>query len=74
MPKLVRVPNTSRTHTTGGRDGGAPRLDDRRVDVRLSIPCTPGPGIDREQLPGGSRVNIEVTTHVPAAAGEVDHV
>jgi len=50
MNKLEKVLYTARTHTTGGRDGGASRTDDGRLQVSLSIPGTPGSGTNPEQL------------------------
>ena len=47
---LDKVLYTARTHTTGGRDGGAGRSDDGRVDVKLSSPGTAGTGTNPEQL------------------------
>ena len=41
---------TAKAHTTGGRDGGASRTDDGRLDVRFSTPGTPGTGTNPEQL------------------------
>ncbi len=41
---------TAKAHTTGGRDGGASRTDDGRLEVRLSVPGTPGGGTNPEQL------------------------
>jgi osmotically inducible protein OsmC len=41
---------TAKAHTTGGRDGGASHTDDRRLDVKLSLPGTPGAGTNPEQL------------------------
>jgi osmotically inducible protein OsmC len=40
----------AKAHTTGGRDGGASRTDDGRLDVKLSIPGKPGAGTNPEQL------------------------
>jgi len=37
-------------HTTGGRDGGASRTSDGRLDIKLSVPGTPGTGTNPEQL------------------------
>ena len=45
----VKVQYTAKTHTTGGR-AGASRSDDGRLDVKLSIPGTPGTGTNPEQL------------------------
>ncbi len=44
------VQYTAKAHTTGGRDGGASRSSDGRLDIKLSIPGTPGTGTNPEQL------------------------
>lgn len=41
---------TAKTHTTGGRDGGASRTSDGRLDVKFSLPGGPGTGTNPEQL------------------------
>ena len=41
---------TAKAHTTGGREGGASRTSDGRLDVKLSIPGGPGNGTNPEQL------------------------
>ena len=46
----VKVLYTARTHTTGGREGGASRTSDGRLDVKLSVPGAPGNGTNPEQL------------------------
>ncbi len=48
--KLDTVQYTARTLTTGGRDGGASRSDDGRLDVRISPPGRDGSGTNPEQL------------------------
>ncbi|HXI69917.1 MAG TPA: organic hydroperoxide resistance protein [Verrucomicrobiae bacterium] len=45
-----KVLYTAKTHTTGGREGGASRTSDGRLDVKLSVPGTPGDGTNPEQL------------------------
>lgn len=45
-----KVLYTAKTHTTGGRDGGASRTSDGRLDVKLSVPGGPGSGTNPEQL------------------------
>jgi len=45
-----KVLYTAKAHTTGGRDGGSSRTSDGRLDVKLSIPGTPGAGTNPEQL------------------------
>lgn len=46
----VKVLYTAKTHTTGGREGGASRTSDGRLDVKLSVPGGPGNGTNPEQL------------------------
>ena len=41
---------TAKAHTIGGREGGASRTSDGRLDVKLSVPGTPGNGTNPEQL------------------------
>src|SRR5882757_10374901 len=41
---------TAQAHTTGGREGGASRTSDGRLDLKLSVPGTPGNGTNPEQL------------------------
>jgi lipoyl-dependent peroxiredoxin len=41
---------TAKAHTTGGRQGGASRTGDGRLEVKLSSPGTPGSGTNPEQL------------------------
>ena len=41
---------TAKTHTTGGRDKGAARSSDGRLDVRLSTPGAADAGTNPEQL------------------------
>jgi osmotically inducible protein OsmC len=50
MIKLEKVLYTAKAHTTGGRDGGASRTDDGRLQVTLSQPGTSGSGTNPEQL------------------------
>ncbi|HLK64203.1 MAG TPA: organic hydroperoxide resistance protein [Bryobacteraceae bacterium] len=50
MTKLEKILYTAKAHTTGGRDGGASRTDDGRLNVTLSIPGTVGTGTNPEQL------------------------
>ncbi len=45
-----KVAYTGKAHTTGGRDGGASRSDDGRLDIKLTYPGTPGTGTNPEQL------------------------
>src|SRR5436190_24269416 len=50
MPQSAKVLYTAKAHTTGGREGGASRTSDGRLDVKLSIPGGPGNGTNPEQL------------------------
>jgi lipoyl-dependent peroxiredoxin len=50
MTKPEKVFYTAKAHTTGGRDGGASRTDDGRLQVTLSQPGTSGTGTNPEQL------------------------
>ncbi|MGA9968226.1 MAG: organic hydroperoxide resistance protein [Terriglobales bacterium] len=50
MTPIEKVLYTAKTHTTGGREGGASRTSDGRLDVKLSVPGTPGTGTNPEQL------------------------
>ena len=45
-----KVLYTAKEHTTGGRDGGASRSSDGRLEIKLSVPGTPGGGTNPEQL------------------------
>ena len=49
-PQTGKVVYTARTHTTGGRENGAARSSDGRLDVRLSVPGSPRIGTNPEQL------------------------
>lgn len=57
---------TAKAHTTGGRDGGASRSSDGRLDVKLSVPGGPGSGTNPEQLfaAGWSACFIGAIKHV----------
>ncbi len=46
----AKVLYTAKAHTTGGREGGASRTSDGRLDVKLSVPGAPGNGTNPEQL------------------------
>ena len=45
-----RVLYTAKVHTTGGRDGGASRSDDGRLDIQHSLSGSKKPGTNPEQL------------------------
>jgi len=47
---LKKVLYTAKVHTTGGRDAGASRSSDGRLDIKHSVPGTPGTGTNPEQL------------------------
>ena len=48
--QIGKVLYTAKTHTTGGRENGAARSSDGRLDVRLSSPGATGIGTNPEQL------------------------
>jgi len=50
MIQIEKVLYTAKAHTTGGRDGGASRTSDGRLDVKLSVPGAAGTGTNPEQL------------------------
>ena len=50
LTQPVKVLYTAKARTTGGREGGASRTSDGRLDVKLSIPGAPGNGTNPEQL------------------------
>ena len=50
MTQPEKLLYTAKAHTTGGREGGASRTSDGRLDVELSVPGTPGDGTNPEQL------------------------
>lgn len=43
---------TAKDHTTGGRDGGASRSSDGRLEVNFTVPGTAGTGTNPEQMFG----------------------
>lgn len=47
---IEKVIYTAKTHTVGGREGGSSRTSDGRLDVKLTVPGTPGSGTNPEQL------------------------
>jgi osmotically inducible protein OsmC len=49
-PKGGKVVYTAKTHTTGGRENGASRSSDGRLDVKLSLPGSARIGTNPEQL------------------------
>jgi lipoyl-dependent peroxiredoxin len=50
MTDPTKVLFTAKVRTTGGRDGGASKSNDGRLDIKHSIPGTPGTGTNPEQL------------------------
>ena len=50
MTEAGKVLYTAKTHTIGGREKGAARSSDGRLDVRLSAPGAAGAGTNPEQL------------------------
>jgi osmotically inducible protein OsmC len=50
ITQIEKVLYTAKAHTTGGRDGGASRTSDGRLDVKLSTPGSSGTGTNPEQL------------------------
>jgi Ohr subfamily peroxiredoxin len=50
MNDTTKVLFTAKVHTTGGRDGGASLSSDGRLNIKHSIPGTPGIGTNPEQL------------------------
>ena len=50
MSQFAKVLHTAKTHTTGGRENGASRSSDGRLDIRLSTPGSARIGTNPEQL------------------------
>jgi osmotically inducible protein OsmC len=50
MSETGKVVYTAKTHTTGGRESGASRSSDGRLDVQLSTPGSARIGTNPEQL------------------------
>jgi osmotically inducible protein OsmC len=50
MNHLEKVLYTAKAHTIGGRDGGASRTSDGRLDVQLANPGSADSGTNPEQL------------------------
>ena len=50
ITQIEKVLYTAKAHTTGGREGGSSRTSDGRLDVKLTVPGTPGTGTNPEQL------------------------
>src|SRR5271166_5729902 len=66
ITQIEKVIYTAKAHTTGGRDGGASRSSDGRLEVKLSVPGGPGNGTNPEQLfaAGWSACFIGAIKHV----------
>ncbi len=47
---LAKVLYTAKVHTAGDRNGGVSQSDDHRLDIKHSVPGTPGTGTNPEQL------------------------
>ena len=60
---LFKVLYTAKAHTTGGREGGASRTADGRLDVTLSVPGTPANGTNPEKWMSRSRSSKPVSLH-----------
>jgi Ohr subfamily peroxiredoxin len=50
MSPIAKVLHTAKTHTTGGRENGASRSSDGRLDVRLATPGSVRIGTNPEEL------------------------
>src|SRR5215471_3907958 len=50
MTQPAKLLYTAKAHTTGGREGGTSRTSDGRLEVKLTVPGTPGNGTNPEQL------------------------
>ena len=48
--QIAKVLYTAKAHTTGGREGGASRTSDGRLEVKFSLPGAAGNGANPEQL------------------------
>jgi Ohr subfamily peroxiredoxin len=66
--QAAKVLYTAKTHTTGGREGGASRTSDGHLEVRYSLPGGPGNGTNPEQLfaVGWSGCFLSAIKHVAA--------
>jgi lipoyl-dependent peroxiredoxin len=50
VSQIKKVIYTAKVHTTGGRNGGASKSNDGRLDIKHSTPGVPGTGTNPEQL------------------------
>src|SRR5215831_12617542 len=66
MNQNAKLLYTAKAHTTGGREGGTSRTSDGRLDVKLTVPGTPGNGTNPEQLfaAGWSACFLSAIKHV----------
>lgn len=66
--KAAKLLYTAKAHTTGGREGGSSRTSDGRLEVKLTVPGTPGNGTNPEQLfaVGWSACFLSAIKHVGA--------
>ena len=68
MTQPAKLLYTAKAHTTSGREGGASRTSDGRLEVKLTVPGTPGNGTNPEQLfaVGWSACFLSAIKHVGA--------
>ena len=72
-PQGDKVVYTARTHTTGGRENGASRSSDGRLDVKLSLPGAVRIGTNPEQLfAAGWSACFESAIGLAARKGKID--
>lgn len=66
----IKTLYTANVHVTGGRDGAA-RSSDGRLDLKLSVPGSPGQGTNPEQLfaTGWSACFEDAMAHAARAKG-----
>jgi len=50
VTSIEKVLYTAKAHTTGGREGGSSRTSDGHLEIKLTVPGTPGTGTNPEQL------------------------
>jgi len=59
ITNIEKVLYTANAHTTGGRDGGASRTSDGRLDVKLSLPGAPGTGTNPAPVASACPLDFE---------------
>jgi osmotically inducible protein OsmC len=76
-----KVLYTAKVHTTGGRDGGASRSDDGRLDIKHSSPGSAGsgtnvsvPGLTREVAQALVDAADQTCPYSKATRGNIDVV